>query len=154
MHLSKVKTDKSDAKMICAYDQNVELKLWSGQSKVQQECLQIIRLLTLYFKQSTALKNKIFGEKTLGNPSKLVLNSLKKNLKNVQSEIKKLEKSLHESVKLEQQELLTLLESVLGMGRKTSIMLIVLTDGFERFQSAKQLCFFFRINAHNQTVTK
>ncbi|KKL53809.1 hypothetical protein LCGC14_2271660, partial [marine sediment metagenome] len=27
-----------------------------------------------------------------------------------------------------------------GLGRKTSLMLIVLTDGFERFDSASQLC--------------
>ena len=33
MRLSKVKTDKADAKMICMYAQNVELKLWEGESK-------------------------------------------------------------------------------------------------------------------------
>ena len=142
MRLSKIKTDKSDAKMICAYAQNVEPEPWIGQSKVQQECLQIIRLLTLYFKQSTALKNKIHGEKTLGTPSKLVLQSLKTSLKQVQKQIEILEKNLHKLVKAEQQEMLTLLESIPGMGRKTSIMLIVLTDGFERFQTAGQLCSF------------
>ena len=142
MRLSKIKTDKSDAKMICAYAQNVELKLWQGESKTQQECLQITRLLTLYFKQSTALKNKIHGEEVLGAPSKLVVKSLKKSLKQVQAEIKTLETKLHMLVKKEHQTLLTLLESIPGMGRKTSIMLIVLTDGFERFQSAKQLCSF------------
>ncbi len=142
MKLSKVKTDKSDAKMICAYAQNVELKLWEGQTKNQIECLQITRLLTLYFKQSTALKNKIHGEDVLGNPSKTVVKSLKRSLKNVQKEIKTLEQSLLEIVKSEHQQLLTLLESIPGLGRKTSIMLIVLTDGFERFKSAKQLCSF------------
>ena len=67
MHLSKVKTDKSDAKMICLYAQNVDVKPWKGQSKNQIECLQIIRLLSLYFKQSTAIKNKLHGEQVLGN---------------------------------------------------------------------------------------
>jgi transposase len=142
MKLSKVKTDKSDSKMICDYGQKVELKLWKGESKVQQECLQITRLISLYFKQSTALKNKIHGEEVLGKPSKLVLSSLKRSLKHVQSEIKTLEKKVHEMVKVEHQELLTLLESIPGMGRKTSIMLIILTDGFDRFQSSKQLCSF------------
>ncbi len=41
MRLSKIKTDKSDAKMICLYAQKVDLKLWEGQSKNQIECLQI-----------------------------------------------------------------------------------------------------------------
>ena len=142
MKLSKVKTDKSDAKMICAYAQNVELKLWKGQSKNQIECLQMTRLTSVYFKQSTALKNKIHGEDILGNPSKIVVKSLKRSLKNLQKEIKALEQSLLEIVKSEHQQLLTLLESIPGLGRKTSIMLIVLTDGFNRFNSAKQLCSF------------
>ena len=93
----------------------------------------IIRLLSLYFKQSTALKNKIHGEDVLGNPSKLVLKSLKKSLQTTQKEINYLELKLAEIVKSEHQELLTLLESIPGLGRKTSMMLIVLTDGFKRF---------------------
>lgn len=140
MKLSKVKTDKSDAKMICDYAKHVAPKLWEGQSKNQIECLQIIRLLSIYFKQSTALKNKIHGEKVLGSPSKLVLNSLKKSLKNIQKEILNLETELTKLVREEHQEKLTLLESIPGLGRKTSIMLLVLTDGFERFEQAKGLC--------------
>jgi transposase len=140
MKLSKIKTDKSDAKMICMYAQNVELKLWKGQSKTQVECLQISRLLSLYLKQTTAIKNKIHGEDVLGNPSMLVVRSLKRSLKHKQKEIKSLEEKLTEIVKQDHQELLTRLESIPGLGRKTSIMLIVLTDGFERFTSASELC--------------
>jgi len=140
MRLSKIKTDKSDAKMICLYAQNVDLKLWEGQTKNQIECLQITRLLSLYFKQTTALKNKIHGEDVLGNPSSLVVRSLKRSLKHKQKEIKALEEKLIEIVKLDHQELLTRLQSIPGLGRKTSIMLIVLTNGFERFTSASELC--------------
>jgi transposase len=140
MKLSKIKTDKSDAKMICMYAQNVELKLWKGQSKSQIACLQITRLLSLYLKQTTAIKNKIHGEDVLGNPSMLVVRSLKRSLKHKQKEIKSLEEKLTEIVKQDHQELLTRLESIPGLGRKTSIMLIVLTDGFERFTSASELC--------------
>ena len=142
MKLSKVKTDKSDAKMICLYAEKVDLKIWKGQSENQKECLQIIRLLTLYFKQSTAIKNKIHGEEVLGTPSKMVIRSLKRSLKQTQKEISDLEAYLTELVKFEHQELLTLLESIPGIGRKTAIMLLVLTEVFERFENAKQLCSF------------
>ena len=40
MKLSKVKTDKSDAKMICEYAKSVNPKFWEGQTKNQIECLQ------------------------------------------------------------------------------------------------------------------
>jgi transposase len=140
MKLSKIKTDKSDAKMICDYAKSVDLRLWTGQSKDQQECLQMTRILSVYTKQSTALKNKIHGEEVLGVPSKLVLRSIKRSLKSIQKEIKLIEEKLHELIKKEHQELLTLVESIPGIGRKTGVMLLVLTDGFKRFSSAAELC--------------
>ena len=81
MKLSKIKTDKSDAKMICLYAQHVDLRLWEGQSKDHQECLQMVRILSVYTKQSTSLKNKLHGEEVLGVPSKFVLRSIKRSLK-------------------------------------------------------------------------
>jgi len=140
MKLSKIKTDKSDSKMICKYAQSVELRLWEGQSEEQQECLQMVRSLSVYTKQSTVLKNKIHGEEVLGVPSKIVFSSLKRSLRNLKKEMKMLEEKLLEIIKNEQQELLSLLETIPGIGRKTSVMLLVLTDGFERFSSASELC--------------
>ena len=140
MKLSKIKTDKSDAKQICEYAKQVELKLWKGNSKHQTECLQITRLLAIYTKQSTMIKNKLHGESVLGNPSKAVVSSLKRSLKQVQKEIKMLEDKLLILVKQEHQEVLTRLKSIPGIGNKTALMLVVLTDGFERFTSGSELC--------------
>lgn len=142
MKLSRVKTDKSDAKMICMYAQHQDLKLWVGYSKNQMECLQMIRLLDTYTKQSTALKNKVQAEQTLGNPSKIVVSSLKRSLKNIAKEVLFIEEKLLELVKIEYQEVLTKVESIPGIGRKTAMMLVVLTDGFNRFESSSQLCSF------------
>jgi len=140
MKLSKIKTDKSDSKLICEYAKHVELKLWKGNSKHQLECLQMTRLLTVYTKQSTMLKNKLHGEAVLGNPSKAVVSSLKRNLKQVQKEIKTIEDKLLVLVKAAHQEVLTRLKSIPGIGPKTAVMLVVLTDGFDRFTSGSELC--------------
>jgi len=140
MKLSKIKTDKSDSKLICEYAKQVELKLWQGNSKHQTECLQMTRLLSVYTKQSTMLKNKLHGEAVLGNPSKAVLSSLKRSLKQVQKEIKTLEEKLMILVKQVHQDILTRLKSIPGIGNKTALMLVVLTDGFERFTSGSELC--------------
>jgi transposase len=142
MKLSRIKTDKSDAKMICLYGQERELLLWVGYTKNQMECFQMIRLLETYTKQITAYKNKVQAEQTLGNPSVLVVNSLTKSLKNLQNERKIIESSLLKLVKTDYQEMLTKIESIPGIGRKTAVMLVVLTDGFSRFESASQLCSF------------
>lgn len=140
MKLSKVKTDKSDSKLICAYAQQVDLKLWQGNSKHQIECLQITRLLSTYTKQSTMLKNKLHGEAVLGNPSIDVLRSLKRSLKYIQKELKTLEDKLMKMVKEAHQDVLTRIETIPGIGRKTAVALIVLTDGFDRFKSGSELC--------------
>jgi len=140
MKLSKIKTDKSDSKLICEYAKHVELKLWKGNSKHQLECLQMTRLLTVYTKQSTMLKNKLHGEAVLGNPSKAVVSSLKRNLKQVQKEMKTIEDKLLVLVKAAHQEVLTRLKSIPGIGPKTAVMLVVLTDGFDRFTSGSELC--------------
>jgi transposase len=140
MKLAKVKTDKSDAKSI--YDNGVfnDVPLYNALNEVQAECLQLFILLDSYIKKSTATKNKLHGEKTLGIPSKVVYSSLKRNLTHLQKEMSLLEGRLLELVKQEQQHQLTLLQTIPGIGMKTALFLIVITDGFKKFEAASQLC--------------
>jgi len=140
MGLSKVKTDKSDSKLICAYAKQVDLKLWKGKSKDEMECLQITRALAIYTKQSTMLKNKLHGESVLGEPSKGVVRSLKRSLKQLEKEVKILEAKLIDLVNKSHRDLLTRLKTIPGIGPKTAMMLVVLTGGFDRFNSASELC--------------
>jgi len=145
MRLAKVKTDKSDAKAICEYGLQNEVPLYNALTDVQAECLQLFRLLDIYLKQRTATKNKIKGEEALGKPSKAVYSSLKRNLRHLDKEIKAIEDRLLELVKQDQQQQLTLLKSIPGIGVKTALFLIVVTDGFNRFENAKQLCSYVGI---------
>lgn len=145
MKLAKVKTDKSDAKAIYDYGSINQVPLYNALSDVQAECLQLFRLLDSYVKKSTATKNKIHGEDVLGTPSKTVYRSLKRNLSHLKKEIKLLEDRLLELVKQDQQHQLTLLQSIPGIGMKTALFLIVVTDGFKKFESASQLCSYVGI---------
>jgi len=145
MKLAKVKTDKSDAKSICEYGTVNEVPLYNALTDVQSECLQLFRLLDSYIKKSTATKNKLHGETTLGIPSKTVYSSLKRDLKHLKKEILILEKRLLELVKQDQQEQLTLLQTIPGIGLKTALFLIVVTDGFKKFETASQLCSYVGI---------
>lgn len=97
-------------------------------------------MLSVYSKQSTALKNKIHDETILGNTQSSVVKSIKRSQKSIKKEVDLLEKQLLEIVKKTHQDLLTRLESIPGLSRKTSMMLIVLTDGFNRFETVSALC--------------
>ena len=139
MKLAKVKTDKSDSKGICEYGQINEVPIYTALTDIQSECLQLFRLLDNYLKKRTQAKNKKHGEDILGVPSKYVYRSLQRHLKHLDKEIKGIEARLLELVKQEQQQQLTLLKSIPGMGVKTALFLIVATDGFNKFETASQL---------------
>ncbi|MFD2529347.1 IS110 family RNA-guided transposase [Polaribacter marinaquae] len=145
MKLAKVKTDKSYAKAICDYGMINEVPLYNALTDVQSECLQLFRWLDSLIKKRTATKNKIHGEEVLGVPSKWVYRSLIRVKKHLEREIKGIEEKLLTLVKQEQQAQLTLLTSIPGIGLKTALFLIVVTDGFEKFETAAQLCSYVGI---------
>jgi len=94
----------------------------------------------VYTKQSTMLKNKLHGEAVLGHPSKLVVTSLKRSLRQLKKEIDTIEEKLLLLVNEVHKDVLTRLKSIPGIGKKTSLMLVVLTDGFDRFKSGSECC--------------
>jgi len=140
MILSKVKTDKSDARAICEYAQVNDVQLYDGKGAEQAESLQLLALMDIYLKQRTQIKNKLHGEKVLGIPSKMVYNSLRRSLNQLDKELTKLHERLLSLVKKSQQQQLTNLKSIPGLGDKTAALLIVLTEAFTKFENAGQLC--------------
>src|SRR5690554_1216589 len=145
MKLAKVKTDKSDARAICEYGRVNDVPCYTALTDVQAECLQLFRLLDSYLKKRTATKNKLHGEETLGIPSRFVHQSLKRDLKHLDKEVKALEERLLLLVKQDQQHQLTLLKGIPGLGTKTALFFIVVTDGFDKFETAGQLCSYVGI---------
>ncbi len=107
--------------------------------------LQLFRLMDSCIKKRTATKNKIYGEEVLGIPSKYVYRSLKRIKKYLDKEILGIEKKLLSLVKQEQQVQLTLLTSIPGIEFKTALFMILITDGFTKFENSKQLCSYVGI---------
>ncbi len=140
MQLAKIKTDKSDARAIRDYGRVNEVPLYDGKGALQAESLQLLALMDIYLKQRTQIKNKLHGEKVLGIPSNAVHRSLQRTLKDLDRELGLLNQRLLSLVKAAQQEQLTNLKSIPGLGDKTVALLIVLTEGFTKFENAGQLC--------------
>lgn len=142
MKLSKIKTDKSDSKMIYDYAILNKPDLWTGQTKSQIECSHLLSLSNLYTKEIIVLKNKLHSEEVQGSPVPRVVRSIKRSLNYYKKEIASLELVVLKIVKEDYQDLHSRVKSIPGLGAKASALLIVLTDGFERFNKASELCSF------------
>ena len=88
MKMNRVKTDRSDAKMICSYASEQTLGLWSPEPDYINECKVLQTVVQLYFRQSTALKNTLHSLDSRGEKSIKLIRSLRRQLKSVQKEIK------------------------------------------------------------------
>jgi len=143
MKLQRNKTDKSDAKMIAMYGSNQPLELWEPDPEYIDCCKMLQSCIQTYFKQQTALSNKLHSLKSKGSEYRVLVNSIQRQKKSIQSEIQKLEEALETLIKENEPEMLSQLTSIPGIGRKTAIFLIVSSNAFKNFESAGQLKSFY-----------
>ena len=104
------------------------------------QCRQLFTLADLYQKQRTALKNKLQGEIEMGSPSPSVIRSIKRQLMTLLNEILAIDKELNIFIKKGHPGMKQLLEGIPGIGTKTSSYLILMTEGFNKFDTSRQLC--------------
>lgn len=143
MRLKLAKTDKADAKMIRLYAELERPALWSPPAEYIQQASEINGLVGMLIRQRTALKNKLHSVSIRPGNFATVLKALRKQIANLNKQIKELEDSMEDLIKQHQGKLLSQLQSIPGIGTKTALFLIVITHGFTAFESSKQLSAFF-----------
>ena len=98
--------------------------------------MQLFSLLDQLLKETHSNKEQETCEEVLDIPSKFLYKSLKRDLKHLDKEILGIETRLLELIKQDQQVQLTLLKNIPGIGIKTALFLIVITDGFSKFETS------------------
>lgn len=140
MRLLRAKTDKADARMIAAYGQSQHPPLWSPPPLYLSQLQQLQTLLESYLKQRTALRNQREAFCGSGVPNPGLSESLERTLAHLKEEIGQIEGQIDQLAGQEQAQLLGNLQSIPGLGKKTALALLVVSGGFTRFASARQLC--------------
>ena len=143
MRLKLAKTDKADAKMIRLYAELEKPLLWSPPAEYVQQASEINGLVEMLIRQRTALKNKHHSVSLRPGNFAVVIKHLQKQIAFLNKQISELECKMEELIKKFQGDLLSRLKSIPGIGTKTAMFLIVITDGFTAFDSSKQLSAFF-----------
>lgn len=139
MNLERSKSDKKDAKHICMY--GIERKPKQYQMPCQQyfECKQLNNAIESLTREVVSFTNKIYAIDKLKMDSVVVIKSYKNIIKNVKAELKKLETELDKKLKLWQPDLTKKVQSVKGIGKRATAILIVFTQAFERTETYQQL---------------
>lgn len=145
MRMSRAKTDKKDAMMIAEYGKAERPALWKVAEQHVITLQQMQALLANLNKERTALSNQLESFINSGMLDRQIKKMIVKELEHKDGLIKKTNKSMEVLAGLHYAEMLSNLESIPGMGRKTAMALIVLSGGFDRFDDYRKLSSYIGI---------
>lgn len=144
MRLRRNKTDKSDASMIRLYGINQDIDLYKPIDSNLQKSKDNYQTMEQFINIRASLKNKLKELQYKGSDTKLIqivesqLVTLTESINELDAEITKLLNKNHGP-------LLSNLKSVVGIGPRTAAILIISSDAFKQFDSAKQLASYYGI---------
>jgi transposase len=139
MRLSRAKTDKKDSRMIAEYGRVEKPSLWQPPLLHTIKLQQMEAVLSHLNKEHTALSNQLGSFEGSGMLDKGLKRLLRKELAHKQKLIDGLNDNIEQIAEAHYGEMLANLQSIPGMGKKTSMMLVVLSGGFNRFDNYRQL---------------
>lgn len=146
MRMNRAKTDKKDAMLIAEYGKTENPNLWQPEADYVLE----LRQLQAYLEQLTKNRTGFSVQKEAFNQNPIKSETLEKSINSVvemiDQEIKQIEKRMELIIKTHHLEMFNQLKSIPGMGTKTSLLLIVISGGFSKFNNPKQLASYVGIS--------
>jgi transposase len=143
--LDKNKTDDSDAAYLAAYGRMIEPGVSQAESPKQARLRQLRANLNYCIKQQTAITNKLHALSYEAHLDTFNKGLLEEQLALVKKQIAALEKELVRLSETHFKKKLSLVTSIKGIGIKTAMALLIVSDGFSGFDNSKQLAKFLGI---------
>jgi len=139
MQLNRAKTDKKDAQVIASYAMSQTPSLWKPEEQGFVHLRQMFALRQNIEGQISSFNNQFHAFSATGDLNKEVKSILKSTVKTLEGKKKKIEREMDVIALKSYEHTISRLESIPGIGRKTSTLLVVITNNFEKFESYKQL---------------
>ena len=139
MRMVKAKTDKKDAKMIALYGEAEKPVEWQPNEDYIMQLQQIHTAIEGLNKHSTMINNQLEAFSQIPTNDKEVVKQLRALLKTIKKKISILEARMLDIVNQHCKETINALKTNPGIGIKTSIILIVITNNFKKFNDVKKL---------------
>ncbi|RLD71698.1 MAG: IS110 family transposase, partial [Bacteroidetes bacterium] len=151
MLLRRNKTDKADARMISLYAQDQKVDLWKPAPEVIEQSKDIYQTMEQYIEFKAGLKNKLDALKSKEAASFLI-DSVTNQIESISKSINTLQDQLDSLIKTYNPIMLQNITSIVGIGQRTASLLIIATDGFQYFDSSKQVSSYFGL-APTETIS-
>lgn len=144
MKLTRTKTDAKDAGLIACYGAEQQPKLWTPPSKVRQVLKQLMSLRDGFLRQQAVLngQKEAFGQQ---NVEPLVEELVAEQREQIARQLARIDKRMEALAKKHYAQHLQALLTIPGIGKKTAIHLLTITDGFRRFDSPRKLASYVGI---------
>lgn len=139
MRMSRAKTDKKDAKMIAEYGKTEKPASWEAPQQYTISLQQMEALLFSLNKEYTALSNQLGSFQSCGMLGSDLEEIIRIELSHKQALIDNVSTKMEHLAEQYYSDTMVKLQSIPGMGKKTAMMLIVLTGGFHRFDNYRKL---------------
>lgn len=139
MRMIKTKTDKKDAQLIAQYGESEVPGAWQPNQDQVVHLQQINTAVEGLHKQVSMLHNQLEAFSKVPAKDNEVIKTLRSLLRSVKLKIEKLVSRANKIAENYYSQTKDVLTSIPGIGPKTAIMLIAITDNFSKFQSSKKL---------------
>lgn len=146
MRLSRVKSDRADAELIRRYGEQQPWQPWQPATDEVLELQQAHGWLDDLIGERARLLNRREAHAHHARPSAFVISQMAAQLQQLDKRIKDCERHLEVLVKKSFAELFERLLTIPSIGIKTAIELIIVTDGFSRFEDVKALCAYIGVS--------
>lgn len=145
MLLTRTKTDAKDAQLIARYASEQSLQRWSPPTKARQAMRQLISLSeglirqrSIVLGQQEAFSNSPFADE-------LARELLDQQLERITNALQRIDRRLKQLTLTHFRDCYEAVTTIPGIGPKTTILLICLTDGFTRFDDGRRLASYVGI---------
>jgi transposase len=142
MHLERNKNDKKDSRWICKYAIEQRPSFWQMPDSAYFECKQMYNAIREYAEQVKRFNNQLHSLRLLPVPSKHTISSLEKIKVGIEKEMALLEKKLELLLKQWQPDQYKSINSIKGLGKRATALLIIFTQGFKNTKNHRQLISF------------
>ncbi|WP_255594390.1 IS110 family transposase [Pontibacter sp. HSC-14F20] len=135
----KAKTDKKDAQMIARYGLSEQPALWVPEAGHLLELRQLQMVAESLEKTLHQYRRQLEALAAAPQVNRQARKSLEQSLHYIEKQVEKIEAQMLLLIKQHHQELFEQVTSIPGLGKKSALLLVVITGGFTRFAHYKQL---------------